>query len=112
MYTVPMDSIDPQSYLQGWICEERASAANQWKRSNNGRYCNPEYDKLFEELKKELDPKKRVELAIKMNDLLVTDGAVIPLINRRTPNAKVKALKGPTFNTFDSDIWNIASWSK
>jgi ABC-type antimicrobial peptide transport system permease subunit len=38
--------------------------------------------------------------------------AVIPLINRQTPNAKVKALKGPTFNTFDSDIWNIASWSK
>jgi hypothetical protein len=54
-------------------------------------------------LKKELDLKKRVELAIKMNDLLVTDGAVIPLINRRTPNAKVKALKGPTFNTFDSE---------
>ncbi len=112
MYTNGPSSVDPQQYLQGWLCEERASVANQWNGNNDGRYCNPEYDALFEQLKKELDPKKRAELAIKMNDLLVTDGAIIPLINRQTPNAKVKALKGPTFNTFDSSIWNIATWSK
>ncbi len=112
MYTNGPNSADPQQYLQGWLCSERASAANQWNGNNDGRYCNPEFDALFDQLKKELDLKKRAELAIKMNDLLVTDGAVIPLINRQTPNAKVKALKGPTFNTFDSSIWNIASWSK
>jgi len=47
-----------------------------------------------------------------MNDLLVNDVAVIPLINRRTPNAKLKNLEGPTFNTFDSSIWNIATWRR
>jgi peptide/nickel transport system substrate-binding protein len=36
----------------------------------------------------------------------------MPLINRRTPNAKIKELNGPTFNTFDSGLWNIHTWSK
>ncbi len=112
MYTNGPNSADPQQYLQGWTCAEISSAANQWNGSNDGRYCNPEYDALFEQLKTELDPVRRAELAIKMNDLLVNDGAVIPLINRRTPNAKLKNLEGPTFNTFDSSIWNIATWRR
>ncbi|MEF3275468.1 MAG: peptide ABC transporter substrate-binding protein [Chloroflexus sp.] len=112
MYTNGPNSADSQQYLQGWTCAEISSAANQWNGSNDGRYCNPEYDALFEQLKTELDPVRRAELAIKMNDLLVNDGAVIPLINRRTPNAKLKNLEGPTFNTFDSSIWNIATWRR
>jgi len=112
MYTNGPSTTDPQAYLQAWTCAERASSANQWNGNGDGRYCNPEYDALFDQLKKELNLEKRAELAIKMNDLLSTDVAVIPLINRRTPNAKIKALNGPTYNTFDSSIWNIASWSK
>ncbi len=112
MYTNGPNSADPQQYLQGWICAEVASSANQWSGSNDGRYCNPEYDALFEQLKTELNLERRAQLAIQMNDLLVNDGAVIPLINRRTPNAKLKNLEGPTFNTFDSSIWNIATWRR
>ncbi|MFV9505208.1 MAG: peptide ABC transporter substrate-binding protein [Oscillochloridaceae bacterium umkhey_bin13] len=112
MYTNGPNTTDPQSYLDGWICANRNSSANQWNGTNDGRYCNPEYDALFEELAVELDLARRAELAIQMNDILTTDGAVIPLINRRTPNAKLKTLDGPTFNTFDSNIWNIASWRR
>lgn len=112
MYTNGPTTTDPQAYLDAWTCAQRSSSANQWNGNGDGRYCNPEYDALFEQLKGELDPAKRAELAIQMNDILSTDVAVIPLINRRTPNAKLKALNGPTFNTFDSSIWNIATWSK
>ena len=34
------------------------------------------------------------------------------LINRFTPNGVINELKGPTYSTFDSVIWNIASWTK
>ncbi|WP_322493984.1 peptide ABC transporter substrate-binding protein, partial [Chloroflexus sp.] len=112
MYTNGPNSADPQQYLQGWICSEVKSSANQWRGGNDARYCNPEYDALFEQLKVELNPERRAELAIKMNDLLVNDVVVIPLINRQTPNAKLKNLEGPTFNTFDSNLWNIASWRR
>lgn len=112
MYTNGPSSTDPQPYLQAWTCAERASSANQWNGNGDGRYCNEEYDALFETLKGELDLAKRVEIAIQLNDILANDVAIIPLVNRRTPNAKLKNLDGPTFNTFDSSIWNIASWKR
>ncbi|NJN19388.1 MAG: peptide ABC transporter substrate-binding protein, partial [Oscillochloris sp.] len=112
MYTNGPSTTDPQAYLSAWTCAELASRANNWNLNNDGRYCNPEYDALFAELQVELDPARRAELAIQMNDILTNDVAVIALINRQTPNAKLTNLEGPTFNTFDSSIWNIAAWSR
>ena len=37
---------------------------------------------LTQQFAKEFDPAKRAELAIKLNDMLVNDVAIIPLINR------------------------------
>jgi len=112
MYTFGPASPDPQSYLEGWICAQVSSAANRWNGNNVSRYCNPAYDALFEQLKTEFDPQRRAQLAIQMNDLLVNDIVEIPLINRYTPAVKLKNLTGPTFNTFDSSLWNIASWRR
>jgi len=112
MYTFGPASPDPQSYLEGWICAEVSSAANRWNGNNVSRYCNPAYDALFEQLKTEFDPQRRAQLAIQMNDLLVNDIVEIPLINRYTPAVKLKNLTGPTFNTFDSSLWNIATWRR
>jgi peptide/nickel transport system substrate-binding protein len=38
--------------------------------------------------------------------------ALIPLIARDTPQAKLKGLNGPTYTNFDSVLWNIQTWSK
>lgn len=104
--------MDSQSYLEGWTCAKVNSAEGSWNQGNDGRYCNKAYDELFATYAKELDTAKRTELAIQLNDILVNDVAVIPLINRRTPNAKIIGLNGPTHNTFDSGLWNIQDWSK
>ena len=112
MYTNGPSGTDSASYLEGWVCEKVNSKDNSWNGGNDGRYCNPEYDALFATYKKELDLTKRQAMAIQLNDFLVNDVAIIPLINRRTPNAKIKELNGPTFNTFDSGLWNIHTWSK
>ena len=112
MYTTGPSSPDPSSHLGGWLCEKANSQANSWQGTNDGRYCNPEYDALYATYLKELDPAKRVEMAIQLNDILVNDIAVIPLINRFTPSGKAKNLEGPTHNTFDSLLWNIASWKR
>jgi peptide/nickel transport system substrate-binding protein len=112
MYTNSNDSPDPTSYFDGFSCENVASRENNWQKPNNGRYCNKEYDAVLAQVKKEFDPAKRKELFIKLNDILVNDVAVIPLIDRSTPEGKSKDLKGPTGTTFDSVLWNIATWSK
>ncbi len=112
MYTNGPDGVDSQAYLEGWTCGKVNSAENKWNGGNDGRYCNKDYDALFAQYKAEFDTAKRTALAIQLNDLLVSDNAVIPLVNRRTPNAIINGLTGPTYNTFDSGLWNIDSWHK
>jgi peptide/nickel transport system substrate-binding protein len=110
MYTNGPTDVDPQSYFAAWQCSERNSSANQWNANGDGRYCNEEYDVLFTQFAAELDPEARADLAIQLNDFLINDNVIIPLINRFTPNGKAKNLEGPTYNTFDSSIWNIHEW--
>lgn len=112
MYTNGPTDTDPFSYLSAWQCSEVAAAANNWNGNGDGRFCDPAYDELFAQFAAEFDLAKRAELAIALNDYLIENNVIIPLINRRTPNAKLKNLDGPTYNTFDSSIWNIASWKR
>ena len=50
------------------------------------RYQNPAYDALFEEVLVTSDPERAAELFIQMNDILIDDAAVIPLVQRRPAN--------------------------
>ncbi len=112
MYTNGPDGPDPTGYLGGWQCEKVNSAANKWQGGNDGRYCNKDYDALYASYAKEFDPAKRAEMAIQLNDIIANDIGLIPLINRVTPSGKAKNVEGPTYNTFDSNLWNVAIWKR
>ncbi len=112
MFTNGAESPDPTNYLEGWTCGEIKTKSLKWSGSNYERWCNKDYDALFDQLKKETDPAKRTEIAIKMNDLLVNDVVVIPLVARKSPVSGVsKTLKGILPNGWDSEMWNIADWT-
>ena len=56
---------------------------------------------------------KRKQLAIQMNDILVQQVVVIPLVARKFPVAgKNKQLQGVQPSPWDGDLWNVADWSK
>lgn len=113
MFTNNSSEPDYQVYLANWISDEIPSKAKQWRGGNYERFNNPQYDALFKELAAAMDPAKRAEITIKMNDLLVSDVAVIPLIARTQPTSgKAKDLKGIKPNPWDSDLWNVFEWSK
>ena len=112
MYSNPPDSMNPAYTFAGWLCAKVNSSANLWMGGNANRYCNSAYDALYAQFTKEFDPDKRAALAIQLNDFLVNDVATIPLINRVTPSGKAKNLVGPTPNTFDSKLWNVATWAR
>jgi len=105
---------DPTSYFLAWTCAQANGKAANWQNGGYERYCNPDYDAIFAQLKKETDPAKRNDLAIKANDLLISDVVVIPIINRiaPSPTAYSKALKGIDISPWDSEMYNIADWSK
>ncbi len=115
MFTNGADSPDPTVYLKGWTCSETAkqTKAGGWKGLDYERFCSKDYDALYDQLTKETDPKKRDDLAIKMNDILVNDVVIIPLVARKSVTGYSKALKNIDVNgSWDSEMWNIADWSK
>ncbi len=113
MFTNGPESPDLTNYLNGWTSAEIKTKAGNWSGSNYERWTNKDYDALYEQFKKETDEAKRADLAVKMNDLLVSDVAVIPLVARKSPVSGVsKQLKGIVPNPWDSEMWNIADWSK
>jgi peptide/nickel transport system substrate-binding protein len=103
-------SPDPTPYMNGWMCGEIAQMANDWSLTNWARYCNPAYDALFEQAAKELDPDKRRQLFIQLNDFLIEDVALIPLVHIAFATAINADLQGLSVTPWDVEVWNIADW--
>jgi peptide/nickel transport system substrate-binding protein len=110
MYTIGSPSVpDPERFMQEFVSWEIASKDNKWQGYNPTRWRNEEYDKIFREAQSELDPVKRAALFIKMNDMVVDDVAVIPVVNRRWVAAMSKQLRA-TLSGWDNDFWNLKDW--
>jgi peptide/nickel transport system substrate-binding protein len=105
-------SPDPTAYMAGWTCDQIAQKENEWSLPNWARYCNPKFDELFKQSTTELDQGKRAELFVKMNELLIQDTAVIPLIKLTNPVIVSVDLKGYDFTAWDAEVWNVADWYK
>jgi peptide/nickel transport system substrate-binding protein len=105
---------DPTAYLTaGWTTGQMASKANNWLLGNRTRYSNKDFDALVAQLGVETDAAKRTQLAIQANDLLVQDVAVIPLVQRSAVTSGIaKSLKGVDPSPWDSEMYNIADWTK
>jgi peptide/nickel transport system substrate-binding protein len=67
---------------------------NKWQRSNTTSWHDEAYDKAFHAAEGELDPVKRAALFIAMNDTVVEDGVVIPVVHRPQVSAISKKLRG------------------
>ncbi|MCW5879515.1 MAG: peptide ABC transporter substrate-binding protein [Anaerolineae bacterium] len=107
------NSSDPAfiNYLDGWTTKEITQKSNEWRGANYGRWSNPDYDKLIDQIRQELDPAKRQSLIIKANDMLVNDVVIIPLVARTQPTAaKAKNLVGPSLDPWSAELYNIADW--
>jgi peptide/nickel transport system substrate-binding protein len=113
MYTNGSQGPDQTNYLATWTTAQIAQQSNQWHGNNYHRYSNPQYDQLYQQYKSESDPAKRDQLAIQMNDILVNDVVVIPLVARTQPtDGKSKVIQGNKPNPWDSVLWNIADWTR
>ena len=109
----------PTSYLNAWYAgpngENIAQKENDWQRDNTSRWQNAEYDALFESLLKETDTEKALETLIALNDLVIENVVVIPLVQRTdAPYALSNRIRqenvaiGPRFAI---SFWNIANWN-
>nr|UXE45134.1 oligopeptide-binding protein AppA [uncultured bacterium] len=111
MYTTTMTQPDPELFMKQFLTEEAASRENKWQGRNITRWRNKEYDEIHKAAQVELDPVKRAAMFIKLNDMVVKDQVVIPIIARHA----VQAQNGKLFaqmSGWDNNTWDIQSWYK
>jgi peptide/nickel transport system substrate-binding protein len=111
MYTTTMTQPDPELFMRQFLTEEVASKDNKWQGRNITRWRSEEFDKLFKQAETELDPAKRAALFIKMNELVIQNVVVIPVVFRPRVAAVSNALRVEQ-SGWDSDFWNLQNWYK
>ena len=112
MYTNTFSGTDPEAYMAGWSCSEMPQKSNKWAGNNMPRWCNPAYDALAAKMSKTAALKDRIRMAKAMNDMLMQDYAMIPLIHRGGVSAHSNTISGVRMNEWDSELWNIADWTR
>ncbi len=110
MYTSSASGTDLQAYLGAYLSTSLNSRANNWLPGNNIRYVNPDFDALNAQLSVTANLDERAELIKAMNDLVVQDYVIIPLVYRADVSARANTLLGTAKNSWDSELWNIADW--
>ena len=109
MYNTGPGRPDPGLWLQAFLSSEAATKANKWQGRNMTRWRNDEFDRTYAAADVELDPIKRVLLLIRLNDLIVQNNAVIPVVYR--PNiAGVSNRLRMQPSGWDNSTWDLASW--
>jgi len=109
MYTTTMTQPDPQFFMEQYCSWEFAQKANKWASRNVLRWKNDEYDNAHKAAQGELDPVKRAALFIRMNDLVINDGYIIPVVYRPRVSAAATKLVAP-LSGWDNDLWALSAW--
>jgi peptide/nickel transport system substrate-binding protein len=120
MYTTGSATPFPTSLAAYWYAgpnnENVAQAENGWSGRNAQRWANAEYDQIFDSLKTETDPEAAVASFVRLNDIVIENFVVIPLVQRsagsssyaistRLNQANISA------SSWDGLYWNIANWT-
>ena len=109
MYNNGMNAPDPEVFLRQFCSWEASTKDNKWQGRNITRWQNQEYDDIHKAAQVELDPIKRAALLIRLNELVVNNQVVIPVVARlgaaAVNNGLVVELSG-----WDNNTWNLASW--
>jgi len=109
MYTTTMNAPDAERFMNQFTSLEVSQKANKWQGRNIPRWINEEFDKLARAGESELDPVKRAAIYIRMNDLVVNDNFVIPLISRpRVRGASLKLVAA--LSGWDLDFSTLHNW--
>jgi peptide/nickel transport system substrate-binding protein len=109
MYNTTMTQADPQFFMNQHVSWQAATKENKWQGRNISRWQSKEYDEVYKQTERELDPVKRAAMFIKLNDLVVGDNYIQPLL-RRPRTTAVSGNLTVHISGWDNDLWQLASW--
>jgi peptide/nickel transport system substrate-binding protein len=111
MYTTTT-GVDPLYGMRVFTSAEAATKANKWTGRNITRWRNEEYDRLWKGAETEMDPVKRAAMFVKMNDLVIQNNVVIPVLWRNGVSVAGAKLQGLDLSGWDSNMWRLPYWHK
>ncbi len=111
MFTTTMTQPDPQIFMEQFVTSQISQKANKWASRNLTRWSNKEDDDTFAAAQIEFDAVKRAAMFIKLNDLVVGDGHVLPLFARPRPRGYLNKLT-PVLSAWDNDTWMLGYWTR
>jgi peptide/nickel transport system substrate-binding protein len=103
---------DPQAFMRAFCSWEVAQKANKWAGVNVTRYRSDEYDRLWRGAEGEMDPVKRAAMFMRMNDLVVQNVVVIPVVIRHAVFATATSIRGFDFSPFSGPLWRLVYWTR
>jgi peptide/nickel transport system substrate-binding protein len=119
MYTNNPTTPYPTSYMVGWYAgkdgKNIAQKSNDWSGNNESRFSNADYDAMYESLVIETDSEKAAETLIKMNDILINEIVIIPLVKRSAEKiAILNTLNEANIagSAWEALYWNAANWNR
>jgi peptide/nickel transport system substrate-binding protein len=109
MFTTTMLQPDPQIFMNQYLSGEVATKANKWQGRNISRWQSKDYDDLYRQAERELDAVKRAAMYIRLNDMVVGDNYIQPVVYRPRVTALNNNLTAH-LSGWDNDLWQLASW--
>jgi peptide/nickel transport system substrate-binding protein len=115
MYTNGSSSPYPLLYMSNWYSKNINQKSNKWSPGGDSRWSNAEYDQIFETLNNETDPEKAAASFIRLNDIMVENTVIIPLVQRAaetfaiTNNINADPIAASAWETL---YWNMANWNE
>ena len=111
MFTTTMTQPDPEVFMNQFCSWEASTKENKYQGRNTTRWQSKEYDDTYKAAQTELDPAKRAAMYIKMNDLVVDNNVVIPVVYRRGASGQAKNLVCE-LSGWDNNTWDLQNWFK
>ncbi len=117
LYIMPQGSTRPLTYMEQWYSgpelENVAQASNAWTGSNIVRWVNEEYDELWRSAQGQTDPEALIDTFIAMNDLVVGNHVLVPVVVVGGGSIGANRLRMETLVTgsFSGAYANIANWN-
>jgi peptide/nickel transport system substrate-binding protein len=109
MYTTTMTEPDPGLFMNQFITAQLATKENKWQGRNITRFTHPDVDAAYAAQEGELDPVKRAAHFIKINDVVCTNNAVIPVVYRPRVGAVSNKLH-VNISGWDNDLYQLREW--
>jgi len=111
MYNNGPQQPDPEVFLRQFLLAEVAAKENKWQGRNITRWTNKEYDEIHKAAQLELDPVKRAAMFIKLNEMVVNNQVVIPVVARPVVTAVANNLV-VELTGWDNNTWDLPNWYK